>query len=382
MINLITGITGAGKTLWVLELALRLLRQGRKVYFVNFKFTDDSIFRDFGNAVIINDIPVFQESRLANPVEYQDRFFPCMPYELKDEQSVQVEKGGYIKCTLFDNGAAIFIDESQMFFPQSRDYKKAASIIMQSLAVHRHFALDYYFVCQDPKQIDTAIRHVCGAFYFITRPFGSPWQKVTAFPIYVKDAQKDRSGVVSRSLLDPKFPFNLLSADKYKEVRGQYMTTQTLEGDDIKFKAPIKLYLALLLPIAMVILVYFGFQSIDRLSGAKKADATPSPPPAPAVAAVSKSAPIVSAAPVPPSSAIPPEPVLHFSGCAVLGNNISCLFYDLACKRQIFPKYKFITSRRVVVDGVDYRLGQTHCDSQFQQPAKPAAKPDNKTTFF
>jgi len=377
MINLVTGVTGGGKTLWVLELALRLLRQGRKVYFINFNFTDDSIFKDFANTVILDDIPVFQESRIMNPVEYQDRFFPCAPFELKDGQLVQVAEGGYNKCTLFEAGAAIFFDEAQMFFPQSRDYKKSASLVMQSLAVHRHFAFDYYFVCQDPKQIDTAIRHVCAAFYFITRPFGSPWQKVTAFPIYVRDPLKDRSGVISRTLLDPKFPFNLFAPDKYHEVRGQYMTTQTLEGDKIAFKAPLKLYLVAILPIAAVFLIFYGFYSIDDLAG--KNEKTPKPVSPPLTAAVPVPKPSSSSPIAPPPSQ---EPTLHFAGCSVMGSKFTCVFYDSSCQHAVFPKYKFINSRRVSVDGVDYRLGQTRCQTNKDNKHPPKTDANTKLTFF
>jgi len=137
MITIVTGIPGAGKTLYtVSELAKEY--DGREIYYYRIPHL------------------TLDWRELENPENWTD-------------------------CP---DGAVIIIDEAHEAFPK-RDYRKAEPEFIEAMATHRHRGMDIILVTQHPKDLDVFIRRRAGRHIHVEKPLvSSTSARVLIWPEY------------------------------------------------------------------------------------------------------------------------------------------------------------------------------------------------------
>lgn len=131
MITLVTGVPGAGKTLYAVSTIL------------------DNLKSD-------NPRPVFSN---IDGLDYDS--LKCFP--LSEAQILDLRQ-------FSDMSAIIIIDECQRFYPPRPSGSKVPEYISY-FNVHRHDGLDIILITQGPKLIDRQIRDVVGEHIHFSRPF-------------------------------------------------------------------------------------------------------------------------------------------------------------------------------------------------------------------
>lgn len=131
MITLITGVPGAGKTLW----AVSQLR--------------DKIKGDYANRKVF--------AHGINELKIETTSIP-------DGQTIHTMHE-WLKWPEYQ-GSVVIIDESQHIFPPRSSNSKAPELV-EWLHVHRHFGIDLILITQMPQRIDKQVRDLVGAHYHI-----------------------------------------------------------------------------------------------------------------------------------------------------------------------------------------------------------------------
>lgn len=203
MIRLITGVPGAGKTLFTLD-TLKAI-------------TDRPIYH--------NGIPdlTLPWACVADPANWHD----AIP-----------------------DGSILVIDECQRVFPV-RDHKKEVPGGVTAMETHRHRGIDIYLVTQHPNLIDHHVRRLVGEHYHLTRSFGAPFATLYHgnAVLDVSDKWKMAQEAEKKQWFYPKDSFGL-----YKSA----------EVHTHKFKLPKKM---LLLPLALFVVGASIWFLLDTLNG-------------------------------------------------------------------------------------------------------------------
>lgn len=188
---LTTGVPGAGKTLLTIrDVEARRVAEGREVYYHN-----------------IRDLTL-PWHKLEDPKKWHE----CPP------------------------GAIIVIDECQEVFPTRGAGQKVPDHV-ELFAKHRHQGFDIYLVTQHPAKLDKNIRTDVETHRHLMRKFGSHWCTMHTWAGVRENCEKSRKDSIATQVRYPKEVF-----DWYKSS----------EVHTHKFKLPLQLWLALLIPVFVV----------------------------------------------------------------------------------------------------------------------------------
>lgn len=198
MITLITGLPGAGKTLYAINLV--------------------------------------QAEQGVRPV-----FYHGIP-ELKLDWFELDNPDDWYKVA---QGSIVLLDESQKSFrPRSVGSNVPAHI--SALETHRHDGIDLYLITQHPMLLDSAVRRLIGRHYHVVRKFGMQRSTVHEWGEVKSDCDKSRSDSIRHEFAYPKKTFDL-----YKSA----------ELHTHKRRLPMRIYFLLVAPFVVAGLIWFGVHS-------------------------------------------------------------------------------------------------------------------------
>lgn len=200
MIYLITGLPGAGKTLYTIQLVLeRAKKEGRQVYSDGLEIVDNVTL-------------------------------PWHPLPKEGWQNLPT-------------GAIIFIDECQRRY-RPRGHGLAVPAEVAAFETHRHHGYDIYMTTQQPMLIDSNVRRLVGTHFHIMRKFGAASAIVHEFATGIRDnPDKMRTDSIRHNWPYPK---KLYDAYASAEVHTH------------KFKLPMRVWLMFLIPLVLVPTVYYA----------------------------------------------------------------------------------------------------------------------------
>lgn len=199
MINLLTGVPGAGKTLYMCsKVEARRIRENRVVYYHG--MTDVKL-----DWVLISE--------------------PQKWYELPD-------------------GAIIVFDEAQQVFPK-RATGSAVPVWESKFETHRHKGHDVYLTTQDPSFLDSHLRKLVQTHLHFMRKFGTKWTTVHQFETCRDNVSKTRKDSIESQWVNDSAMYG-----KYKSAS---IHTQ-------KVRVPTKLWLAVLLPFFIIGMAWYFYQ--------------------------------------------------------------------------------------------------------------------------
>lgn len=212
-ITLVTGLPGAGKTLYSL---------------VRWKAESETAGRQVFHAsgMTVDGIP-----KLRLPWQVWDaREWPTLPA-----------------------GSIMLIDEAQRVFPV-RPRGAAVPKYVELLETHRHMGLDLVLITQDPMLIDAHVRKLCDRHFHVMRVFGLARAVVHEFPTGVRDnVAKSRSGSTQHTFKYPK---------------AAYAWYQSSELHTMQRRVPAKVWILLLAPLILAALVaVFVMRTKARIDG-------------------------------------------------------------------------------------------------------------------
>lgn len=191
MINLTSGLPGAGKTLWTIAHVEALRKKdNRDVYYHGIK-----------------------ELTLPwKPLDDPKKWYECPP------------------------GSIIVIDEAQHHFP-TRGVSQAVPKHVAEAATHRHHGFDLFLITQHPGKLDSALRKDIELHRHLMRAFGTHRATVHQWTGIRENCDKSRKDSLSSGWSYPKDVFTW-----YKSA----------EVHTVKRRVPLKLYFALLLPVIAI----------------------------------------------------------------------------------------------------------------------------------
>ena len=197
MINLVTGLPGAGKTLWTLGIVDALAKKdNRTVYY-------------YGIPDLILDW-VLMES----PEDWIN-----LP-----ENSI------------------IVIDECQTSFrPRAASVKPPPFIA--EFETHRHKGLDFFLLTQHPMLVDGNIRRLAGKHFHVIRFYGFQKSTVHEFQSVRDNVDKNQKNSISTHFIFPK------------EVFKWYKSAET---HTMKKRIPMRIVMIIILPMLLIGAIYYG----------------------------------------------------------------------------------------------------------------------------
>jgi zona occludens toxin len=204
MINLITGLPGAAKTLYTLTIVDAVSKADNRPVFYS--------------GISGVTLPGWTE------IQAED-WYTCPPNSL------------------------ILIDECQRIF-RPRTISKDVPKYVSELETHRHNGLDLYMITQHPMLADSALRRLSGRHLHVVRKFGLQSSTIHEWPGVKETCDKQSSRVDSIKHL---WKFNTAMFGSYKSA----------EIHTVKRAFPMRLKLLLLAPFVLGTFIYFGYQSYD-----------------------------------------------------------------------------------------------------------------------
>lgn len=227
-ITVVTGVPGAGKTLYALYQALELQKSGRPVY--------------------------------ALGVEgLKDDFCVVLP----DDWSIE-------KWVELPSDSVLLIDECHKWLPVRSPGRPPDWI--QKLTEIRHFGITLVLITQDVRNIDSFVRRLIGEHVHLSRKAGFPGAMVRTF----QGVQEDVNfGHDSSSLTPWKYP-----KDLYKVYKS---ATQHL----IKPKIPIKIWIAIIFTVFLCFLVPWVISRFNNVADGPTQTASKNGPIGPKTASAS-----------------------------------------------------------------------------------------------
>ncbi len=149
----------------------------------------------------------------------------------------------------------IVIDEVQKIMPPRPSGSKPPPHV-SPLEVHRHKGFDLFFMTQDPSLVDNHIKKLAGEHIHLIRQWGM--QRADVFKMQkVQDPTNANLKRAQRTTF--RFPKKVF--DWYKSA----------DAHTHKRKIPLRIKLALLIPLIFVVCWYVGTRAFDRLSGKAEA---------------------------------------------------------------------------------------------------------------
>lgn len=204
MINLITGLPGASKTLYTLSIV-------------------DALSKSTNRPVFYSGIA---DLKLPNWTEIEaDKWFECPANSL------------------------VVIDECQRVF-RPRTNGTVPPPHVSELETHRHKGIDLYMVTQHPMLADTALRRLSGRHLHVVRQFGMQRSTVHEWPS-VKDTCDKTSGRADS--IKHLWSFDKSMFDKYKSA----------EVHTVKRVIPMRVKLLMCIPFLLAAAVYYGYKRFE-----------------------------------------------------------------------------------------------------------------------
>lgn len=205
MINLVTGLPGASKTLYTLSMVDAEARKDQRPVFYS--------------GITEVTLPGWTE------IEAED-WYNCPPKSI------------------------IVIDECQRIFRPRMNGKEVPKFVSE-LETHRHKGLDLYMITQHPMLADSALRRLSGRHFHVVRVMGMQVSTVHEWPSVKDTCDKSSSRVDS---IKHRWPFN-------KEMFGKY---KSAEIHTVKRTIPTRVKLFVLLPFLFAIIGYFVWASFQK----------------------------------------------------------------------------------------------------------------------
>lgn len=205
MINLITGLPGAAKTLYTLTIVQAVSKADNRPVFYSG----------------ISDVTLPGWTEID-----AEQWYTCPPNSL------------------------IVIDECQRIF-RPRTISKDIPKYVSELETHRHNGLDLYMITQHPMLADSALRRLAGRHLHVVRKFGMQSSTIHEWPGVKDTCDKPTSRVDS---IKHMWSFN-------KSMFGSY---KSAEVHTVKRSLPMRIKLLALLPVVLGTLGYFGYQSMQK----------------------------------------------------------------------------------------------------------------------
>ena len=205
MINLVTGLPGAGKTLWTLKRVDDLAKaEGREVYY--------------------HGIP--------------DLILPWHKMESPEDWINLPPK------------SIIVIDECQSTFrPRAASVKPPPYIA--EFETHRHKGLDFFLLTQHPMLVDGNIRRLAGKHFHVVRFYGFQKSTVHEFQSCRDNVDKSQKNSIATHFVFPKDVYNW-----YKSA----------DAHTIKKRIPMRMIMIVLLPLLLIVVGYFLYHAIVDLN--------------------------------------------------------------------------------------------------------------------
>lgn len=219
MIVLITGLPGAGKTLYTLQV-------------------------------------VEEKARKENrPVFYHGIKDLALPWTWFDPTKTETVEIGGIATVVFKDvppGSIIFIDEGQSTY-RPRGNGSVVPPYVALLETHRHAGYDVYITTQHPMLIDNSVRRLAGQHFHVVRTFGMNRATVHEWGAVKENCDKVRTDSIRHEWSYPKEVFKW-----YKSA----------EIHTHKRRIPMRLFVLLLGPLVLIALAYgvykWGFAMVNK----------------------------------------------------------------------------------------------------------------------
>jgi zona occludens toxin len=144
-------------------------------------------------------------------------------------------------------GAILIVDEAQFAFKvvgrgQTPEW-------VQRLATHRHNGVDIVFITQHPGLLDVFVRKLCDRHFHVMRKWGLQWSTVHEFSTGVNEnPHKSRKGSIRH---DFKFPREVFTWYKSSELH------------TMKARIPMRVWIGLAVPFVVLALAYVAFKRVN-----------------------------------------------------------------------------------------------------------------------
>lgn len=212
MIKIITGIPGAGKTLWAVT-------QLKKVVDENNKLPENQ------RRMIYSDITGLDLEGVITETPLDWRETP--------------------------QNSLIVYDEAQFNVPFQATAKSLSEYdYIRDLTIHRKTGHELWYITQDPKRLHSNILEMAESHFHLDRPFGAKYANVYQFR-GVERSPKSTSAM-ARAEVVTKFIYS-------KKIYKYYESSQVNDG--IKLRIPKKMIIGVSIPIIMAIGAYLMFTS-------------------------------------------------------------------------------------------------------------------------
>ncbi len=210
MFTLVTGVPGAGKTLWTVN----HLKDGVK----------------------------YPDSQEKRPIFYYGipDLSPDLGWTLLDNPKLWFEQ--------VPDGAIVVIDEVQEHFPV-RDHRQAVPAGLTAIERHRHRGLDLFWLTQHPSLLDHHARRLVGQHCHLLRNFGAPFSVLYRANELIGDTQDYRLlKKAEKSVF--RYPKNTFGLYKSSELHTH------------KFRIPKPVFILFALLVVVVLSVMFFAKNI------------------------------------------------------------------------------------------------------------------------
>lgn len=210
MLIIVTGLPGAGKTLYALAKLLPQYR-GRKV---------------FVEGIPSIDHEYFGTQELKDPDKWYD----------------------------VPEASVVLMDEAQRVFPVRHAGSKVPRKCSE-FETHRHKGLDIVLLTQDATLLDVHLRKLCGKHIHVHRLFGSETSNIYEYGEFQKLPADTNSRKMALHTASFKFP---------KEIFDHY---KSADAHTVKRKLPKKLFILPLCLVGIIAAAWFAVHAIGNLTG-------------------------------------------------------------------------------------------------------------------
>lgn len=225
MIELRTGLPGAGKTLFAIwQTYERAKKERREVFYSGIRDCLVPGWKEFGAVVD-----------------------PERPWNTDASEWYQLPKN-----------SIIVIDEAQRLF-RPRHYAKEVPPYVSELETHRHKGLDLVLITQEPRLLDANVRRLVGRHVHAVRAFGANGVTLHEWSEVREDTQSRDDSIRA---LTP-YPKEVFSWYKSAEVHTH------------KVHIPRRVWFVAAVPILVAICVFVAYRSLSRLSEPSRVSGSP-----------------------------------------------------------------------------------------------------------
>jgi hypothetical protein len=160
----------------------------------------------------------------------------------------------WINCP---DGSIIVIDECQSAF-RPRSTGSQVPVHVAKFETHRHHGLDIFLITQHPMLIDGNVRRLAGRHYHVVRFYGFNKSTVHEFEKVRENCDKNTKGSIENHYIHNK--------EVYKWYKSASLHT-------VKKRLPMRLFLMVALPLVLLYLIYYGYTALTRVATDSKTKA-------------------------------------------------------------------------------------------------------------